>query len=161
MGMNIGRRRGGFAADINVTPLIDVLLVLLIIFLVVMPLVMKMETAQIPPKIDQPNVVTDTPVIVTVHADMQMTMNDGNRDESIVDMADLRGKLAPKLDAMHLGGDKVVFVDFDGGVPWGTVLSVMDEIRFLASDNAPPDDNHNEIKVALKVKTVDDPNAPK
>src|SRR5579863_5095599 len=63
MGMNIGRRRGGFAADINVTPLIDVLLVLLIIFLVVMPLVMKMETAQIPPKIDQPNVVTDTPVI--------------------------------------------------------------------------------------------------
>jgi hypothetical protein len=32
----------------------------------------------------------------------------------------------------------------------------MDEIRSLASDNAPPDDNHNEIKVALKVKNGSD-----
>ena len=60
-------------------------------------------------------------------------------------LADLRSRLTPKLDAMH--GDKVVFVDFDDAVPWTQVISTMDTIRSIASD-----ENHDDIKVALEVR---------
>ena len=51
MGMSSGSGdKKAVSSDINVTPLIDVLLVLLIIFLVVMPIMMKMETLNIPRK---------------------------------------------------------------------------------------------------------------
>jgi biopolymer transport protein TolR len=163
MGMSVGNKSGGVQSDINVTPLIDVLLVLLIIFLIAMPIVMKMETLEVPRKLNNeiempdPNANNFT---VTVHADMSMTFNDGDHDTPI-QFADLVHTLGDKFKNQHVGTDKVVFVDFEDGVQWKTVLSVMDTIRSLASDNAPPDDNHNEIKVALKVKNADDANAPK
>ena len=50
MGMSSGGNKNSVQSEINVTPLIDVLLVLLIIFLVVMPIMMKMETLQVPRK---------------------------------------------------------------------------------------------------------------
>ena len=46
-------------SEINVTPLIDVLLVLLIIFLVVMPIMMKMETLEVPRDLDTTNEAPD------------------------------------------------------------------------------------------------------
>jgi biopolymer transport protein ExbD len=148
--MSVGRKKGGVAADINVTPLIDVLLVLLIIFLVVMPIMMKMETLQIPEKL--PPDTTPDPnaslLTVKVHADLAMTFDDGNRDEPIGDVTDLESKLAPKLDALQrTGNEKVVFVDFDDAVPWNLVISTMDTIRGIATDA-----NHDEVKVALKMR---------
>ena len=56
MGMSSGGGdKKNVSSDINVTPLIDVLLVLLIIFLVVMPIMMKKETLTVPRKIDDVN----------------------------------------------------------------------------------------------------------
>jgi hypothetical protein len=95
---------------------------------------------------------------------MSMTFNDGTKDGpgDPIQFSDLVHQLGDKFKNQHVGTDKVVFVDFEDGVQWKTVLSVMDTIRSLASDNAPPDDNHNEIKVALKIKGADAPdNAPK
>jgi biopolymer transport protein ExbD len=155
MGMTTGRNKGGIAAEINVTPLIDVLLVLLIIFLVVMPIMMKMETLQVPKQLP-PNLDPDpnaSLLTVTVRADLQMTLDDGNHTEQITDSADLEAKLTPKLEALHhAGSEKVVFVDFDDPVPWNLVISTMDTIRSIATDV-----NHDEIKVALKVRDVPPP----
>jgi biopolymer transport protein ExbD len=158
MGMSVGNKSGGVQSEINVTPLIDVLLVLLIIFLIAMPIVMKMETLEVPRKLDDQLEMPDpnaSQLTITVHADTAMTFNDGDHDTPI-QFSDIQHTLSEKFKTQHVGNEKVVFVDFDGGVPWGQVLSVMDEIRSLASDNAPPDDNHNEIKVALKVKNGSD-----
>ena len=166
MGMSTGGNKGGVQSEINVTPLIDVLLVLLIIFLIAMPIVMKMETLEVPRKLDNAIEMPDpnaSQLTITVQADLSYTFDDGTCTGNCptIPASDLLKTLQPKLEAMHAGTEKVVFVDYNDSVPWKYVLSTMDTIRSLASDNTPPDDNHNEIKVALKVKTADDPNAPK
>jgi biopolymer transport protein TolR len=150
MGMSTGGHKpNSVHSDINVTPLIDVLLVLLIIFLVVMPIMMKMETLEVPRKIDNEKEMPDpnaSLLTVSVKRDLSVTFNDGDKDYPI-QAVDLAKTLRPKLEAMHSGTEKVVFVDFEGEVPWNDVVSTMDTIRSLAADV-----NHDEIKVALKVK---------
>ncbi|MFT3692562.1 MAG: biopolymer transporter ExbD [Kofleriaceae bacterium] len=149
MGMSVGNKQGGVQSDINVTPLIDVLLVLLIIFLVIMPVMMKMETLEVPRKLDNDKEMPDpnaSLLTVKVKRDLQITFNDGDRDISI-QFIDLAKTLRPKLEAMHAGTDKVVFVDFEPETPWSGVVETMDTIRSIASDV-----NHDEIKVALKTE---------
>lgn len=149
MGMSTGGNKGGVQSEINVTPLIDVLLVLLIIFLVVMPIMMKMETLQVPRKIDDTNEMPDpnaSQLTIIVKKDGSLTFNDGDKDLPI-QAVDLVKTLRPKLEAMHAGTEKVVFVDFEPEVLWKDVVTTMDSIRSLAADV-----NHDEIKVALKVK---------
>lgn len=138
--------------DINVTPLIDVLLVLLIIFLVIIPIMMKMETLNVPRDL-QTDEMPDpdaSQLTIKVHADLSMTFNDGNTETPIT-AAEVEARLRPKLESMHVGKEKVVFVDFEDGVPWKLVVGTMDSIRKMASDAS-----HDEIKVALKVKTAAD-----
>ncbi|MGE0403263.1 MAG: biopolymer transporter ExbD, partial [Kofleriaceae bacterium] len=80
MGMSTGGNKGGLQSEINVTPLIDVLLVLLIIFLVVMPIMMKMETLQIPRKLDEINETVDTNLgmlTIFVKPDLSIDFSDG------------------------------------------------------------------------------------
>jgi biopolymer transport protein ExbD len=149
MGMSTGGNKGGVQSDINVTPLIDVLLVLLIIFLVVMPIMMKMETLEVPRHLDDQNEMPDpnaSLLTIKIKADLSVVFNDGDKDIPI-QAADMISTLRPKLEAMHSGTEKVVFVDFEDAVPWNQVVSTMDTIRSLAADV-----NHDEIKVALKVK---------
>jgi biopolymer transport protein TolR len=154
MGMSSGSKSGGLQTEINVTPLIDVVLVLLIIFLVTMPIMMKMVTLEVPRKIDDQNEMPDpsagNPITVRVAADMSLVVNDGDKDISST-LLDLPGSLRPLLEK-KLSENKVVFVDFDNVVAWRTVVETMDQVRSIATD-----DNHDEVKVALKVK---DPNAP-
>jgi biopolymer transport protein TolR len=149
MGMSSGGGKPGqVTSDINVTPLIDVLLVLLIIFLVVMPIMMKMETLQVPRKIDDQHEAPDPNAVqltVTVKVAGDIVFNDGERDIPIP-ASDLLRTLRPRLENAHMGSEKVVFVDFEEAVPWGNVVATMDQIRSLAADI-----NHDEIKVALKI----------
>jgi biopolymer transport protein ExbD len=150
MGMSSGSGNSNAVKnDINVTPLIDVLLVLLIIFLVIIPIMMKMETLQVPRHIDD----TEQPdpdasqLTIKVKADLSMAFSDGTNPDVPVNAADVAKILRPKLEQLHLGKDKVVFVDFEDPVPWKFVVSTMDSIRSLASDAS-----HDDIKVALKLK---------
>jgi biopolymer transport protein ExbD len=150
MGMSSGGgQKGGVSSEINVTPLIDVLLVLLIIFLVVMPIMMKMETLTIPRKLDNENEQPDpnaSLINLKVKVDQTIVFNDGNQDE-MIQAAELLSKLRPKIEGMKAGTEKVVFVDFEDQVPWMTVVETMDSVRSLATDA-----NRDEVKVALKVK---------
>jgi biopolymer transport protein ExbD len=139
----------GIQSEINVTPLIDVLLVLLIIFLVVMPIMMKMETLQIPRKITDNEAPDPNAVMLTVRvkASGDVVFIDNDK-ETPLQAADLMRTLRPKLEAAAArGAEKVIFVDFEDGVLWGNVVGTMDSIRSLATDV-----NHDEVKVALKVK---------
>jgi biopolymer transport protein TolR len=151
MGMSSGSHdKKSVQSEINVTPLIDVLLVLLIIFLVVMPIMMKMETLQIPRKIDNEREMVDqnaTMLVVKVKASGDLVFSENEKETAIL-APDLLRMLRPKLEAIAArGNDRVVFVDFEDTVPWGSVISTMDSIRSLAADV-----NHDEVKVALKVK---------
>lgn len=149
MGMSTGGQKGGVQSEINVTPLIDVLLVLLIIFLIVMPIMMKMETLQVPRKIQDteapdPNAIMLS-IKVKVSGDIVLSEND--KDTSI-QANELVRTLGPKLEEVKKRAlERVIFVDFEDAVPWGAVITTMDTIRSLATDQ-----NHDDVKVALKVK---------
>jgi biopolymer transport protein ExbD len=153
MGMSTGGKQGGLHTEINITPLIDVVLVLLIIFLVTMPILMKMVTLEVPRKLDEKNEVPDptagNPLIVKVLADLSVEFDDGDR-KTPMKSVDLPRTLRPILERKL--GEKVVFVDFEDQVPWIEVVATMDLIRSLSSDS-----NHEEVKVALKIR--EQPNA--
>ncbi len=152
MGMSSGSGdKKAVQSEMNVTPLIDVLLVLLIIFLVVMPIMMKMETLQVPRKLDDQNEMPDpnaSQLTIKVANDLSVSFNDGSSESyTPVKAVDLASALRPQLEAMNANNEKVVFVEFEEQVPWSEVVGTMDTVRSLASDI-----NHDEIKVALKVK---------
>jgi biopolymer transport protein ExbD len=153
MGMSSGGGdKKAVQSEINVTPLIDVLLVLLIIFLVVMPIMMKMETLQVPRKLDDTTEMPDpnaSQLTIKVKNDLSIAFNDGSSENDMpIKAVDIASTLRPKLESMASSSqEKVVFVEFEDAVPWADVVTTMDTIRGLASDV-----NHDEIKVALKVK---------
>jgi biopolymer transport protein ExbD len=104
-------------ADINVTPMVDVMLVLLVIFMVTAPLLVAGVPVQLPKnsaqRISQPN----KPVIVTLAADARLYI----RDEQ-VDAA----SLIPKLSALRAGeGDAVVYLRADKAIPYGEVMELL------------------------------------
>jgi len=145
MGMNVGGSQGGVRSEINITPLVDVVLVLLIIFLVTMPILMKRVTLEVPRKItDIEEAPTGKTITVLVKADMSVVVNDGTKDVSI-QATDLATTLKPLLDEKKT--EKIIFVDFEDPVAWGETVSMMDTIRSLATDS-----NHDEVKVALKLR---------
>lgn len=144
MGMSTGGNKGGVQSEINVTPLIDVLLVLLIIFLVVMPIMIKKEPLTIPRKLDEINEKPDENQVflsVKLQADQSIIWNDGRHPDEVIQAPELLNKLRDELKAIKPGTDKVVFVDFADGVHWADVVATMDSIRGL------PDD----VKIALTV----------
>lgn len=157
MGMSTGGNKGGVQSDINVTPLIDVLLVLLIIFLVVMPIMMKMESLKVPEDLQDDQIPDPDASMLTlkVTADLQIHYTDGvSETPRTLQRTEIIPTLRPKLDKLPLE-KKVVFVDFEDGVPWKDVVATMDEIRAMAADV-----NHDDIKVALKIRKPEGPGAP-
>ncbi|HEX3766258.1 MAG TPA: biopolymer transporter ExbD [Kofleriaceae bacterium] len=119
MGLSTGSR------EINVTPLIDVLLVLLIIFLVAIPILLPTETVAIPPTETDAIAEPPPPLTLRVDADLSVSFDDGPRFPG--------RELAPRLRG-ELPRVRAVFVDAGEGVPWGVVVSTVDTVRGIAGD---------------------------
>ena len=112
--------------SINVTPLIDVLLVLLVIFMVAMPVMMRLERVDVPPK-DTADVEPKEPA-----AQVKVKVDGSYEVDDIPIMAtELAGQLRRKL--AH-ASEQVVFVDFEDGVPWREVVGTVDLVKGVGSD---------------------------
>jgi biopolymer transport protein TolR len=114
-----GRRRSsrGVMSEINVTPLVDVMLVLLIVFMVAAPLM----TVGVPielPKTEARQLDSSTePITITVQADGSVYLQ-----ETQIGLQEV----APKLVAIAKNGyEEQIFVRADTGVPYGRVMEVM------------------------------------
>jgi biopolymer transport protein TolR len=107
-------------AEINITPLVDVVLVLLVIFMLTAPVLQSgIEVAV--PKTKTVKEITEQRQVVIINRDQEVFLGD-----KPVNLADLPSRLArPGVDPAH----QVIYVEADERVPFGAFASVMDAVK--------------------------------
>lgn len=119
-----GNQGGGVRSDINITPLVDVVLVLLIIFMVMTPTLLKEVDVKVPDKAEVETNATPSSteeIVVTIQANGRVQLNHEPIDES---------KLGDRIrDAMAVRTEKRVFLEIDDEAIYGDAMHVMDICR--------------------------------
>jgi biopolymer transport protein TolR len=120
MGMSSGNRGGGAISDINVTPLVDVMLVLLIIFMVTAPLITQGVEVQLPKTKAQPLDGDEKKIVLSVTKDKKIFI--GSNDQNPIPLEELETKL--KTNA-KLQAEKELYLHADRALEYGFVVDVM------------------------------------
>jgi biopolymer transport protein TolR len=128
MAMNVGAT-GGVKSDINITPMVDVILVLLIIFMISVPLLQMGYPVQVPPKVETPAApaAMEDQIIVRMDAQGQTYIN-----KMMVPINDFPGRLKTALTGRQ---SKVVFFAADGELSYDKVADFMDMVRDNGAEN--------------------------
>jgi biopolymer transport protein ExbD/biopolymer transport protein TolR len=123
------KKLSGVNSDINVTPMVDVMLVLLIIFMVVTPLLQKtisVNLAKTDNPMQMPEADREDAVVVAVMRDGKVYLNsDVVTPEALTDRV---------KDAVARRADKRIFVKADAGARYGDVVNVVDDVRSAGVD---------------------------
>ncbi len=123
------KKMAGVNSDINVTPMVDVMLVLLIIFMVITPMLQKgvsVNLAKTDNPIQMPEADKEDSLIVAVMRDGQVYLNsDKVTPEALTDKV---------KDALAQRADKRIFVKADAGARYGDVVNVVDDVRSAGVD---------------------------
>jgi biopolymer transport protein ExbD len=109
-------------ADINITPFIDVILVLLIIFMIAAPLSTVDLPVDLPSSTATPQKKPDKPTYVTIKADLAVAIG-----EAPVKRVDLVKTLDAAL--AEQGKDRRIFLRADKGVPYGELMDILERLR--------------------------------
>ena len=119
----------GEAHDINVTPFIDVMLVLLIIFMVAAPLSTVELPVDLPSSTAVPQPKPDKPIYVTIKSDLAVAI--GETQVKRVDLvSSLDAMAGPMLGSMPgEGKDRRIFLRADRTVPYGELMDVLERLR--------------------------------
>ena len=122
MAMDMGGARGGVKSDINVTPLVDVMLVLLIIMMIVAPLLQKGAPVRLPTaanSVDKPETQGQTVVAVAANGDYYV-------NGVPVPFAEVKRRVS---DILENQTEKIVLSKADEDASYGKVMEAMDELR--------------------------------
>jgi biopolymer transport protein TolR len=129
MGMAVGGSGGGPQSNINMTPMIDVLLVLIIIFMVITPLTPKGLEALVPqpaPPNQQQSEADQRTVVVIVNKDKSLMINNEPVTEA---------RLGPRLEEIFkTRAERVIFVKGDPDLDFQDVVKVIDIAKGVAID---------------------------
>jgi len=130
MGMDLGGAKGGVKSDINVTPLVDVMLVLLIIMMLVAPLLQQGISVKLPKadnSVDKPETRGQTNI--TIGADKRVYLNAKEvREEEL-------GDAVKTILADKKADEKVVLIKADEGVDYSAVMATMDQLRAAGAED--------------------------
>jgi biopolymer transport protein ExbD len=120
--MDLGGAKGGVKSDINVTPLVDVMLVLLIIMMLIAPMLQQGVAVKLPTAtntVDKPEVQGQT--VIAIAKDKGLYLNAKQIGE---------GELATKVtELLENSKDKIVLIKADEEVEYSAVMSAMDQLR--------------------------------
>ena len=122
MAMAVGGPSGGVKSEINVTPLVDVMLVLLIIMMIVAPMLQKGVDVRLPVaanSTDKPE--TQDQTVLAIKADKTLWLNGVQVRDT-----DLAVKVEEVLETKK---EKILLIKADEDVDYGTVMNAMDELR--------------------------------
>jgi biopolymer transport protein TolR len=119
--MTFGGKNSQLMSDINVTPLVDVMLVLLIIFMVTAPMMMQGMDVSLPEATAEPLESEKEHLIITLNTQNEVFINDFK-----VTVGGLGEKLIKILEGR---AEREVFLKADKDISWGTVAQVMAEIK--------------------------------
>jgi biopolymer transport protein TolR len=128
MSMSGGGKRGAVVSEINVTPLVDIMLVLLIIMMLIAPLLQKGVDVNLPTAgntADKPD--TQQQIVLHVTADKRFYVN--NKETPERDVVD-RLKFA-----LEEAKEKVVYLKADQDAPYASVMQMMDKMRDAQIEN--------------------------
>lgn len=117
MGMSSGGDRGGMMAEINVTPFVDVMLVLLIIFMVTAPMMVQGVDIELPKSESPPLQSEEEQLVLSLTADGKYFIN-----ETEFTFDELKVKLRAIREA---NPDQAIFVKADGALPYEKVIRMM------------------------------------
>jgi biopolymer transport protein TolR len=122
MAMDLGGAKGGVKSDINVTPLVDVMLVLLIIMMLVAPLLQQGVSVKLPQAantVDKPETQGQTVVAIGANKDMYLNAKPVRE-----------GELATKInELLENQKEKIVLIKADEEVEYSAVMAAMDQLR--------------------------------
>jgi biopolymer transport protein TolR len=114
------RRLGGSLAEINIIPLVDVVLVLLLIFMLTAPMMYRGIDVNLPRAAAKPTAVEER-MVLTVTKDRALYLNDKRVGP---------GGLDAQLKAAFQGRtDKTLYLKADAGLAYGAVIETMDQVR--------------------------------
>ncbi|MDJ0985130.1 MAG: protein TolR [Desulfobacterales bacterium] len=119
--MKAGDKSGQLMSDINVTPFVDVMLVLLIIFMVTAPMMMQGMDVSLPEATAEPLESEKEHLIITLNTQHEVFINDFK-----VSVDGLGEKLTKILEGRS---EREVFLKADKNISWGIVAQVMAEIK--------------------------------
>lgn len=126
MGPANGNGRKKLVADINVTPLVDVMLVLLIIFMITAPMMTQGLNVDLPETTAKALRQEDKPIIVTI---------DKSGAISIDKIPHARALMVQELKKRYsVSKDQLIFLNADKNVPYGNVAQVMADIQSAGFD---------------------------
>jgi biopolymer transport protein ExbD len=118
--------------DINITPLIDVVLVLLIIFMVLTPRTIEEMSTNLPtpkpPRDNPPDPPKNPPLVVAAYSNGDLALN-----LKVMEKRELAEKLRKQLRAREMD-KRVVFIDAHPDIEYGTIVSVMDLVRDVGAE---------------------------
>ncbi len=117
---NGGRRIGTSLAEINIVPLVDVVLVLLLIFMLTAPMMYRGIDVNLPKSASRPTAVEER-MVLTVTRDKRLFLNDRE-----VALATLDTTLRSAFESRT---DKTLYLKADAALPYGDVVDTMDRVR--------------------------------
>jgi biopolymer transport protein ExbD/biopolymer transport protein TolR len=126
MGMSVGGN-SSYNSEINVTPMVDIMLVLLIIFMVVTPLLQQGVSVALPREMrnpdEDPNIIKESSVVLAITQDGQIYFK-----KERIDKADLKAKVDSMMEN-KTGPDRIVYIRSDINANYGAVVDLINSVR--------------------------------